>query len=375
MNKFINQMEPNYDNKEADACFNYMKNGGWVTEFKKTREFEKMITKYTDSQYCHIVNNGTIALSIALLSIGIKPGDKVIVPNLTITATPNSAILLGAQPIFVDVEKDTLCLNIEKTKQLIENDRTIKAVIHVSLNTRCNDILSLKNICEQHNVFLIEDSAQSLGSFYKGKHLGTYGDIGIFSFSSPKIISTGQGGAIITNNKDISDKIIKIKNFGRIAGGTDVCDIFGINSKFTDIQAVIGIEQMKKLEYRVQRMKEMWDLYVSLLIDNKNIVIFKPNDDGWIPWFIDIYIENRANLIEFLKTNGIGTRPIYPTLNSQPVYNSDGNSDGNSNSSNEFPVSESFSKRGLCLPSSTKLTNDEIVYICATINSFYSRLS
>lgn len=364
MNDFINQMEPWFDEKEADACYEYMKSGGWVMEHKKTREFEKMICDYTKAIYCHIVNNGTIALSIALLAVGIKPGDKVIAPDLTMIASVNSVKLIGAEFILVDVEEKTLCLDINKTEKLIKKDKNIKAVIHVSLMTRCNDIERLVEICNSNNVYLIEDSAQSLGSFYKNRHLGTFGDIGSFSFSMPKIISTGQGGALITDNRELSDKIWQIKNFGRDRGGIDIHNIFGINSKTTDVQSVIGIEQMKKLPYRVNRIREMWDLYYEKLSDHKDIFMIKTENPKWIPWLIDIYVENRSDLALFLKSKNIGTRPIYPPIHSQRVY-----PELNGMS---FPISEYYSNMGLWLPSSTKLTNEQILYICNCVKQFYN---
>ena len=187
------------------------------------------------------------------------------------------------------------------------------------------------------------------------------GDIGSFSFSSPKIISTGQGGALITNDDELSDKISKLKNFGRSGGGNDIHTQFGINSKFTDLQAVIGIEQMKKLPWRIKRMREMWDLYYSRLSNHPNIMMFVARDDEWIPWFIDIYVDEPKTLQNYLKNKNIGTRVIYPQITSQLIYKQD----------KQYPVSEYYSKRGLWLPSSTLLTNENINEICDNIVLFF----
>jgi perosamine synthetase len=361
MNNFINQMEPWFDEKEADACYEYMKSGGWLMEFNKTKEFEKMICNYTGAKYCHIVSNGTISLSIALLALDIKKNDKVIVPNYTMIATPNAVRLIGAEPILVDVDEETLCIDIDKVNDLIINNN-IKCIIHVSLNARMNNIEMLINLCKEKNIPLLEDSAQSLGSFYKNKHIGTFGDIGSFSFSAPKIISTGQGGALITNSEILSKKIYKLKNFGRMEGFNDVHDDFGINCKTTDIQSVIGIEQMKKLPWRVNRMKEIWNIYYNRLSNNPNIKMIKSNDIGWIPWFIDIYVINRDELQKYLKNNNIGTRIVYPPINSQKIYLLE---DSNYNISNEY------CNKGIWLPSSSKLTDDIINKICDIILEYY----
>lgn len=366
MNKFINQMEPWFDCAESEACYEYMKSGGWLMEFNKTRQFEEMICDYTGAKFCHILNNGTITLSVALLAFGIKPGDKVIVPNFTMIATPNSVKLLGAEPILVDIEEETLCININKVKELLDLDidNRIKAIIHVSMNARTNNIVELVDICKSKNVFLLEDSAQSLGSFFNKQHLGTFGDVGSFSFSAPKIISTGQGGALITNNKLLSDKIWKLKNFGRSAGFMDLHDDFGINCKTTDIQSVIGIEQMKKLPWRVNRLKEIWNIYYSRLSNCSDITMIKPTDPGWIPWFIDIYIDNRELLLKYLEENNIGSRKVYPPINSQIIYPQFNNI--------SYPITEKYSSRGLWLPSSSKLSDEIIHKICDIILDFYN---
>ena len=193
--EFINQYEPSFDNNEADGLYAYMQSGGWVTEFKKTREFEDMIARYTGATYCSVVSNGTVSMSIALIAGGIGVGDEVIVPNYTMVATPNSAELIGARAVYVDVEPQTLCMDFSKMEEAITNKT--KAVIFVSINGRVSSQMhELVNSCKKRGLMLIEDAAQSLGSFYDGRHLGTYGDVGSFSFSAPKIITTGQGGLL-----------------------------------------------------------------------------------------------------------------------------------------------------------------------------------
>jgi len=354
-------MEPCFGENEAKALFNYMLSGGWVTEFKKTEEFEKRIADFVGSKYCIAVNNGTITITLALFAFGVKPEDEVIVPNLTMIATPNSVILSGAKPILVDIEKETLCLDINKVKTYITN-RT-KAIIYVSFNGRSNDMSKIKSFCHLNNLILIEDAAQSLGSFYKNKHLGTFGKIGSFSFSAPKIITTGQGGAIVTDDSEISFQIKKLKDFGRLKGGHDIHDSIGYNFKFTDIQAIVGIEQMKKLEKRIERKKEIYSLYYDLLSPLKEIEFIKTNLEYTTPWFIDIYLDKPDELSEYLRNNEIGSRRIYPAINTQKAYNIKG----------DFSTSIDYSRRGLWLPSSSKLTNKEIKYICNKIHEFYKK--
>lgn len=198
--EFINQMEPVFDEKEENAVKEYISRRAWLTEYKETRHFEDMIAEYTGAKYCSVVANGTVSLMIALLSCGIKPGDEIICPDYTMVATSNAVECIGAKAVFADVERSTLCLDFECMKAAV-TEKT-KAVMLGSLGGRYPKRLDeIVAFCGDRGIWVIEDAAQSLGNFHSGKHVGTYGDIASFSFSSPKIISCGQGGALITNNK------------------------------------------------------------------------------------------------------------------------------------------------------------------------------
>ncbi len=362
IDKSIPQMQPWFGDEECNALTEYMRNGGWVTEFKKTEEFEEQIASYVGSKHCIVVNNGTVALSLVGLALGIGSGDEVIVPNYTMIATPNSMKLLGAQPVFVDVESESLCLDLS----LIQNSITkkTKAIILVSANGRYPkyDIDNLLDFCTSNNIFLIEDAAQALGSFYPNKkHIGSIGIAGTLSFSMPKIITTGQGGAVITDSDEVAYKIRKLKDFGRVKSGLDIHESIGFNFKFTDIQAVIGIEQMKKLEYRRERKRHIYKVYREKLKQIKGIRVFNQDLINTTPWFIDVLAEKRERLVEYLHKNGIGTRLMYPPINQQKAYGLPG----------KFPVSEAVGKIGLWLPSFSQLTDEEIVYIGDKIEDFY----
>jgi perosamine synthetase len=321
---------------------------------------EKMICEFTGSKYCSMTTSGTSALMLAFLSLGVGKGDDVIVPNYTMIASINSIKIVGANPIIVDVNHETGTL----TKEIIDKNITknTKAVLHVSLNNRTRNLDEIVEYCKNNNLFLIEDAAQSLGCFLNKKHIGTYGNVGCFSLSTPKIISTGQGGFLLTDNEETYKKINMIKNFGRKEGGSEVYEIFGLNLKFTDIQAVIGIEQMKKLPSRIKRMREIFDLYYNELSEIQSVCkMIPPTNDEWIPWFIDIFVENRDELATFLNKHNIQTRVTYPEINKTPMYFHD----------NDLSNSKYISTNGLFLPSHSLLTNNEIKYICEIIKLFY----
>lgn len=359
---FIPQMEPWFGTEEKEALNQYMEEGGWLTEFKRTAEFEQRIVDYTGAKYCFVVNNGTISLTLMAMAAGIKAGDEVIVPNYTMIASPNSIKMFGAIPVFVDVEPETLCMNIECARKAI-TPRT-KAIMFVNANGRNPKagIEAFQQLCEEKELILLEDSAQSLGSWYpNGKHQGTIGLAGSFSFSAPKVISTGQGGAIITNSDEMAYQLKRLKDFGRSGGGNDVHDSIGYNFKFTEMQAVIGNEQMKKLAWRVARKKEILSLYMNLLANVKEVSFFEQDLQYTTPWFIDVLVEDRENIQKYLKENQIGTRIMYPPINKQEAYNIAG----------EHPVSNLVGKNGLWLPSASQLTNKDIHFVCEKIYNFY----
>ena len=356
-------MRPFFGEEEKRAICEYMDEDGFITEFKRTKIFEEMISNFTGAKYCVVVNNGTISLTLAAIASGLKNGDEVIIPNYTMIATPNSIQLFGAKPVFVDVDPVTLCLNIEDVEKAI-TPKT-KAIILVSANGRypvCG-IAAFEKLASDNNLVLIEDAAQSLGSYYPdGRHIGRAGLAGSFSFSAPKIISTGQGGAIITDDAQIASHLKRLKDFGRASGGNDIHDTIGYNFKFTELQACIGIEQMKKLSDRIIRKKEIWERYNSNLSSIDQISLFKHNLKFTAPWFIDSIAYDRDGLEAYLMENNIGSRRMYPPINKQKAYQLPG----------DFPVSNHIGTNGLWLPSSVQISDDAIDRICDVIGSFYN---
>lgn len=353
-------MEPWYDQNEISAMVGYLKSGGWITEFSKTRELEKMIAEYVGASYCSMLPNGTLTIWAALAVLGIENGDEVIVPDYTMVATPNAVALAGAKPVFVDIDRKTLNLDLELTRKAIT--KKTKAIILVSINGRCPDIKAFTSLAKERNIYLIEDAAQSFGSKVKNKYLGTWGVFGSFSFSMPKIITMGQGGALVSNNSKLHERLLKFKDFGRVKGGSDDYKILGYNLKYCDLQAVFGIEQMKKVEWRVKRKKEIYKLYHNYL-NGISPVEFIPTDlESTAPWFIDILVPDPSSLGEHLKKNLIGSRRFYPTLHNLPFYRFKG----------LFPNSTYISQHGLWLPSSSNLKDSEIKNVCNQIINYYA---
>lgn len=359
---FIPQMEPWFGEEEAEAVSAYMRSGGWLTEFQHTKAFEQAIAAFTGAKHCIVVNNGTISLTLAAIAAGIGQGDEVIVPNYTMIASPNSVLMLGAQPIFVDVEPETLCMDIAQAQAAI-SPRT-KAIMLVASNGRYpkSGVEAFEHLCAQHGLALIEDSAQALGSFYPdGRHVGRAGIVGSFSFSMPKVISTGQGGALITDDDAFAMRLRKLKDFGRSGGGNDIHDSIGWNFKFTEMQAVVGVEQMKKLAWRVARKKQIWMAYQTAFEGLSGIRLFAHDLERTSPWFMDCLCERREDFIAYLKEKGVGARVMYPPINQQQAYRRPGS----------YPVSERVGREGLWLPSASQLSDSDIVRIGEAARGFY----
>ncbi len=359
--KPIGQMEPWIGEEERLAVDAYLASGGWLTEFKKTQELEGMLASYVGAKHCVITHSGTIALALALMAMEIGQGDEVLVPDYTMIASANAVRLAGGTPVLVDIEPETLCMDLRLAERAI-TPRT-KALMLVTLDGRAPNMEAFQRFCRQRGLSLLEDAAQSLGSTQHGKHLGTFGLAGCYSFSMPKVITMGQGGAVVTDDDSLDRRLRLVKDFGRERAGVDSHIALGYNFKFTDLQAVVGIEQMKKLPWRVTRKKKMYRQYQRLLEGLPEVELVKTNDEV-SPWFIDMLApaQRRDALAAFLKERGIGTRPFYPAIHTQAPY---------AGVSGAFPVSVGTSQRGLWLPSSSFLSDQDIERVCTEIKAFF----
>jgi len=342
---------------------------GWFTESSKTRQFEKMIANFVGVKYACAVTSGTTALYVGLKALGIGRGDEVIVPDLTFVASPNAVEAVGAKPILVDIEQDSLNFDLKKIKQSIT--KRTKAIMPVDFNGRPVDIKNIRKLANQHNLSLIEDAAHGLGCFHDKKHVGTMSDIGVFSFSTPKIITTGQGGMIVTNNKKLYEKCKAVKDFGRKSGTKQNMRMafehptIGYNFKFTEFQAAIGIAQMKKLRKRIIAKKRMFRMYEELLSKLSFVNFVKTDLDRVTPWMVDMLVDTKRKrdlLIKYLEKNHIETRIFYPPIHRLSPY---------IDKDIKFKTTSKISDRGIWLPSSVTLKENDIEYVCKKIKDFF----
>lgn len=363
MRDFIPQIEPWIDQAEFEQLRRVI-DSTYVTENQLTEEFESLVKHLTGSKYAVAVTNGTAALFCCLKALDIGPGDEVIVPDLTFIATANAVLMTGAKPVFCDVKRDTLCLDAEMVGLLI-NENT-KAIMPVHLYGQSADMEALCELANSFGIKVIEDAAQGVGVKFNGKHVGTFGDFGILSFYGNKTITCGEGGIILTNSRDLRDRVYRLKNHGRLSKGTFKHTHIGFNFAFTEMQAAVGISQMKKLPAIVEKKKRIHDIYYNGLKDLSHSLRPLYLDPRCTPvwWFTSFICDEKDALKSFLQSKNIQTRDFFYPLHLQPCY------DGHLvKSSHE--VSKNAYDKGISLPSSYYLTPDQQNYIISCIYEFY----
>lgn len=360
---FIHQVEPYLTGAEKAGLDEYLDNGGWLTEFHKTREFEAAIAALAGVPHCSIVTSGTVALFLACKAAGFGPGDKVVVPNYTMIATPNAVTWAGATPLLADIDPGTLCLDLAS----VPDDPAIKGVIHVSINGRSGDMAAMRRWCDERTVVLIEDACQALGSTWADRALGSFGHMGCYSFTPHKIITTGQGGAVVSADEDLAVAVAKLKDFHRTAPATDTHDGIGYNFKFTDLQAVVGLAQLAAMDYRLKRKRTLFATYKDQLAHIPEVTMPATDLTQVAPWFMDILLPDTATrdgLRDHLLAAGIGSRVFYPPINHQPMYSA-------AHPEGSLPVSEDLAVRGLWLPSSIGLSDADLERVCTAVARYF----
>ncbi len=342
---------------------------GWISSSGKfVNRFEEMFASFCGTNNAIATSNGTAALHLALLALGIGQGDEVIIPTLTFIATANAVAYTGAKPVFVDSEMETW--NIDPA--LIENAITAKtkAIIPVHLYGHPANMGPLLRIAKKHGLAVLEDAAEAHGSAYKGKPVGSMGDIGTFSFYGNKIITTGEGGMVVTNRPDLADKIKLLRDHGMSSKHRYWHTVLGYNYRMTNLQAAIGVAQMEKVELILSKKRNIFQAYSGALKDVAGLIL--PKEAPWaksICWLYTILIDDsfglgRDELMHRLKARGIDTRPVFPPLHTQPIYNT----------GKKFPVAEKISARGLSFPSAVSISLDDVKRVADNIGSIRSEV-
>ena len=305
---------------------------------KYVGELEENIASYTGAKYAIATSNGTSALHISLLLANVGQSDEVITQPLTFIATCNAISYCGAQPIFIDVDKDTMGLSPSSLKYFFENNTTVKN--NQCINNKTSKVIKacmpmhtfghpcrideIKEICDTHHVFLIEDAAESFGSLYKGKHTGTFGQMAAFSFNGNKVITSGGGGCIITNDKILAKKAKHLTTTARMPHKWDfIHDMVGYNYRMPNLNAALAVAQLENLDDFINSKRKLASSYKEFFSTQEPTFFKEPEQSKSNYWLNTILLKNKDQRNKFLEeTNscGVMTRPIWTLMNKLPMF-------------------------------------------------------
>ena len=373
MNWRIPLSDIDFDETESLAVQSVLKSR-WLTMGKVTQEFEATFAAHVQAKHAIAVTNATAALHLACLALGLGPGDEVIVPSLTFVATANAVRYVGATPIFADViSSDDLNISPQAIEALV-NART-RAIIVVHYAGYPCDMKAILSIAKQHNLFVIEDAAHAVGSELDGRPLGTWGDVGCFSFFSNKNMTTGEGGMMTTNNDDLAQKLNRLRSHGMTsltwdrhkghAYSYDVIDL-GYNYRIDEIRAAIGLAQLSKVERKNERRRSFTQVYRDALqeLAPQVAVPFQSHMGKTSSHIMPILLPRetkRKEFIDSMKENGIQTSIHYPPIHTFTAYKD--------TMSWNLPVTEDVARREITLPLYPAMSNDDVVVVVSAIQA------
>jgi len=338
---------------------------GWVSSAGKfVTRFEEQFSEFCESKCGVSSSSGTTALHLSLLALGIGPGDEVIVPSFTFISTANAVKYTGAKPVFVDSEPDTWNINPVEIKRAITTKT--KAIIPVHIYGHPANMDPIIDIARGYNLAVVEDAAEAHGALYKGKKVGSLGDMGIFSFYGNKIITTGEGGMIVTDNEELAEKMRILRDHGMDPKRRYWHSVIGYNYRMTNIQAALGVAQMERIDQIVAQKRRNAAMFGKGLQNIPGIIL--PPEKTWaknVYWMYSILVDEEEfgmsseQLRKQLMKRGIETRPLFPQVHQQPIYNTGQN----------MPVCEYLSRCGVSLPSSVNLNEGKIEKITTEIKN------
>ncbi|KAA0231878.1 DegT/DnrJ/EryC1/StrS family aminotransferase [candidate division KSB1 bacterium] len=369
----IPQVLPWLDQDEISAVNDTIK-ANWITEGRLSTEFSLKLNELIGTQYGVFAPNGTLALFLGLLAMGIGPGDEVIVPDCTFIASANAVILTGAKPVFVDVNRLNYQIDVSQCEHLV-TPRT-RAIMPVHLFGMTANMMEVMQFAERYHLRVIEDAAQAIGVRYKGRHAGTFGDIGCFSFFADKTITTGEGGYVVCKDKGLYERLLLLRNQGRIDRGSFIHPAIGYNFRMTDLQAAIGLVQLAKLDTIIQRKHIILEWYHRELdsIENIQFVTVVPESE-YVPFRVVLICRGAHSLMTYLSEHGVQSRTFFFPLHRQPCFEYLGRAQGGMLDLDDelYPNAVFGYENGICLPVFPTLSNEQVDYICSHIKEFYVR--
>lgn len=359
------------DEKDIKEVVKVLK-GDWITQGSKVDEFEKAAAKYCGAKYGVAFSSGGAALHSAFNAADISAGDEVITTPLTFTAAANAIVYCGGKPVFADIQENTLNINPKEIEKKIT--KKTKAIAPVDFAGHPCDYEEILKLAKKHKLLVIEDAAHAFGSAYKGKRIGSFADMTILSFHPVKTITTGEGGMILTNNKDFYEKLKIFRHHGIVkkpkkGGWYYEIENPGFNYRLTDFQCALGLSQMKKLDGFIKRRREIVANYNKAFKNIKEIII--PTEKNYVKSAWHIYVVqlcldklkvNRKKIFEELQKDGLGVQVHYMPLHLQPFYKKKfGCKKG------DFPIAEKYYDRAITLPLFPKMANKDIKYIIRSV--------
>ena len=327
--------------------------------------FEEGFAAYVGARRAATVANGTVAIHLALVALGIGDGAEVIVPTLTYIASVNAIAYTGATPIFCDSLEGTWQMDPEDVRRKI-TPRT-KAILAVHLYGQPCDMDELTRIAREHDLFLVEDCAEAFGALYKGRHVGTFGDIGTFSFFGNKTITTGEGGMVVTGDDTLHDRMVHFKGQGLAAHREYWHDVIGYNYRMTNICAAIGLAQLERADWLIAKKRKVAKWYQRELANDPVLFQTETEDARHSYWMVSILVSDPANrdtLRDALREQGIETRPLFHPVHLMPMY---------SKAFQRHPIAGNLSSRGINLPSFPDLDERAVKEICCVIGDHFGR--
>jgi perosamine synthetase len=352
----IRVCEPYLNGNELKYIEDCLKTNWISSQGKYVEEFEKGFAKYCECKHGVATTSGTTALHLALATLGIKKGDEVIIPTFTNVATMFAAMYCGAKPVLVDCEPDTYCIDVNKIEEKIT--KKTKCILPVHIYGHPCDMEPIIGLSLKYGLYIVEDAAEAHGAEYKGIKVGSLSHVGCFSFYSNKIITTGEGGMIVTLNEEIANRARLLKDLAHIHSKGYYHQEVGFNYRMTNTQAAIGLAQLENIDKYIMLRRNHAGLYSHHLEDIPGIRL--PKEKEWaknVYWMYGILVDNRDELMERLKDKGIETRPFFIPMHQQPFIKDNGS----------YPVADKVSNHGLYLPSGSNLSVEDIEYICDCI--------
>ncbi len=358
--------EPLLGGKELEYVTDCLKSNWISSAGKYIAEFEKGFAGYCGTKYGITTTSGTTALHLALAALGIGKGDEVIIPAFTMGACAFSIVYTGAKPVLVDAEPETWNMDVTQIERKITPNT--KAIMPVHIYGHPCDMDPIMDIARKHHIYVVEDAAEAHGAIYRGKMAGGMGDVGCFSFYANKIITTGEGGMIVTNNEKVADYARRLKDQAFSRERRFLHTDIGFNYRMTNIQAAIGLAQLEHIDRFVEMRRKNASLYNRQLQGVSGITL--PKEKQWaknVYWMYSIVVENefgmnRDELMAFLRQKDVDTRTFFIPMHVQPALNNMGLFKGE-----HYPVSEMLAERGLYLPSGSGLTEDQIDVVCEAV--------